>query len=138
MCFAPRWRTEEGQDTARDFRGTNFRSTGTGRPAWNPALLQVRSGRAPQGEGIAMSVNEESVFAAAMEKQDPQERAAFLDRACAGDPDLRKNVESLLSAYDAGQFLEAPAAAPAATVAEPIRERPGTVIGPYKLLEQIG
>jgi serine/threonine protein kinase/WD40 repeat protein len=85
-----------------------------------------------------MNVNEESVFAAALEKQDPQEQAAFLDRACAGDPDLRKNVESLLSAYDAGQFLEAPAAAPAATVDEPIHEGPGTIIGPYKLLEQIG
>src|SRR5262245_28637422 len=31
----------------------------------------------------------------------PGERAAFLDRACAGDPGLRAEVESLL-AHDAG------------------------------------
>ena len=86
-----------------------------------------------------MSVNEESVFAEALQIQDAQERAAFLERACAGDPALRQNVESLVSAYDAGRFLEAPAAAPAATVEEPAAfERPGTVIGPYKLLQQLG
>src|SRR5207253_5004338 len=38
----------------------------------------------------------------------------------------------------AGSFLESPAAAPAATLDEPIREGTGTVIGPYKLLQQIG
>jgi serine/threonine protein kinase/tetratricopeptide (TPR) repeat protein len=82
--------------------------------------------------------NEESVFAEALEIDDLQERAAFLDRACAANPALRKNVQSLLSAYSAGQFLELPAPALAATTDEPISERPGTVIGPYKLLEQIG
>jgi serine/threonine protein kinase len=35
--------------------------------------------------------------------------------------------------------LQEPSAGPAATIDEPeITERPGTVIGPYKLLEQIG
>jgi tetratricopeptide (TPR) repeat protein len=82
-----------------------------------------------------MNLNEESLFAEALEMKDPRERAAFLDRACADDPGLRKNVASLLSAYDAGQFLEAPAA----TIAEqPVSEGPGRVIGPYKLLQMIG
>jgi serine/threonine protein kinase/WD40 repeat protein len=85
-----------------------------------------------------MSGNEESIFAEALGKQDPQERAAYMDRACAGNPRLRKNVESLLSAYDAGRFLESPAPALLATVDDPLTERPGTVIGAYKLLEQIG
>jgi tetratricopeptide (TPR) repeat protein/serine/threonine protein kinase len=81
-----------------------------------------------------MNATEESLFADALEKP-PQERAAFLDAACAADPVLRKNVESLLSAYDAGQFLEHPAA----TAAQPASaEQPGTVIGPYKLLQEIG
>src|SRR5262245_14343919 len=84
-----------------------------------------------------MVKNEESVFEEALGRQDPHERAAYLDRACAGNPGLRKNVESLLSAYDEGQFLESPAA-PVATTDEPLGEGPGTVIGPYKLLEQIG
>jgi tetratricopeptide (TPR) repeat protein len=83
-------------------------------------------------------VNEESVFAEALEIEDLQQRAAFLDRACAGNPALRRNVQSLLSAYGAGQFLEPPTPGPAATTDEPIRERPGTVVGPYKLMEQIG
>ena len=56
-----------------------------------------------------MNVNEESVFAEAQGIQDPQERAAFLERACVDNAGLRQSVESLLSAYDAGQFLELPA-----------------------------
>src|SRR5262249_38673828 len=37
-----------------------------------------------------------------------------------------------------GSFLQSPAAALIATADEPITERPGTVIGAYKLMEQIG
>jgi tetratricopeptide (TPR) repeat protein len=48
-------------------------------------------------------------------------------------------VEALLKAYqEAGSFLEAPAPHLAATTNEPIREGLGTVIGLYKLLEQVG
>jgi serine/threonine protein kinase len=50
-------------------------------------------------------------------------------------------VEALLNVNDrAGSFLEppAPVAPLIATVDEPITERPGTLIGPYKLMEQIG
>ena len=86
-----------------------------------------------------MSVNEQSVFAEALEIQDPETLAAFLDRVCAGNPELRKNVESLLSAYSAGEFLEAPALVAVSSIdTSAFTERPGTVIGPYKLLEQIG
>src|SRR5262249_4064698 len=49
-------------------------------------------------------------------------------------------LEELLQAHrEASGFLQDPSASPVATVAE-VRasERPGTVIGPYKLLEQIG
>ena len=38
-----------------------------------------------------------------------QERAAFLDRVCAGDENLRRKVEALLRAHDrVGNFLEEP------------------------------
>jgi hypothetical protein len=38
-----------------------------------------------------------------------QERAAFLDRVCLGDANLRDKVEALLRAYDRlGKFLEEP------------------------------
>jgi len=69
-------------------------------------------------------------------------RAAFLDRACAGDAGLREKVEELLRADDlAGDFLESgPGSADGTPDIEsaPISEAPGTRIGPYKLLEQIG
>ncbi|MFL5339741.1 MAG: protein kinase domain-containing protein [Gemmataceae bacterium] len=81
----------------------------------------------------------EVIFFAALEKGVPEERAAYLDAACAGDADLRRRVEKMLAAQaQAGSFLEQPALAPGATVDSPLTERPGTVIGPYKLLQQIG
>ena len=72
-------------------------------------------------------MTEETMFAAALEKQNPAERSAFLDEACADDPALRQRVEALLQAHEkAGDFLERPAveqmaggAAPALTGAEP-------------------
>ena len=67
------------------------------------------------------------------------ERDAYLDGACGGDTELRQRVEELLQARSrAENFLESLAPHTGATVEELIGERPGTVIGPYKLLEQIG
>jgi eukaryotic-like serine/threonine-protein kinase len=82
---------------------------------------------------------EEAVFEAALPLPADQ-RAALLDEACAGDADLRRRVEVLLSAFErAGGFMKQ-AAPPARTV--PFRplpsEKPGDRIGRYKLLEQIG
>src|SRR6185436_16102155 len=52
---------------------------------------------------------------------------------------LQQRVELLLKAHsDPGSFLKAPPAVPGATVDESQQERPGTVIGSYKLIEQIG
>jgi WD40 repeat protein/serine/threonine protein kinase len=58
----------------------------------------------------------------------------------AGDDDeVRHRVELLLAAHrQGGSFLASPAAPLGITADDPITERPGTVIGPYKLLEQIG
>jgi serine/threonine protein kinase len=82
----------------------------------------------------------DTVFAQAIEIACPQARARFLEQACASDPTLRREVEKLVHDYfRAGTFLERPAAQLLATTQEPpITEAPGTVIGPYKLLEQIG
>src|SRR5262245_32154476 len=82
----------------------------------------------------------EAVFFEALEKATPQERAAYLDAACAGDADLRRRVEKMLAAQaQADSFLEQPAPGAAETVDEhPVREGPGTSIGPYKLVEPIG
>ncbi len=89
----------------------------------------------------------EAVFASAL-GQAPPGRAAFLDRACAGDTPLRRRVEALLQAHDrAGSFLEKPAPAgtaeaPTAGPADvlPPEPVPGTrvrYVGDYELLEEI-
>jgi serine/threonine protein kinase len=82
-------------------------------------------------------MNEQTLFAEALERTDPEERAAFLDQACRGDAALRLRIERLLAQHEhAGNFLEAPPQVP--TTDEPGPQGPGTVIGKYKLLEQIG
>jgi serine/threonine protein kinase/WD40 repeat protein len=83
-------------------------------------------------------MNEESIFAEALGKTD-RDRAAFLDQHCRDDVELRQRLEALLRAHDhPDPFLDAPDPI-AETMAEaPESERLGTVIGPYKLLEQIG
>jgi serine/threonine protein kinase/tetratricopeptide (TPR) repeat protein len=84
-------------------------------------------------------MREQSVFIEALEKESPGERAAFLDQACADDPALRQRVERLLQRHqETGRFLDRAAARSAAGGSESIKGGPGTVIGPYKLLEQIG
>jgi tetratricopeptide (TPR) repeat protein/serine/threonine protein kinase len=79
----------------------------------------------------------EAIFFAALEKDSAPERAAYLDQACAGDADLRRRVEKMLTAQSkAGSFLEDPHIG--GTIDEPVPEKAGTVIGPYKLIEEIG
>jgi tetratricopeptide (TPR) repeat protein/serine/threonine protein kinase len=84
-------------------------------------------------------MSERDLFIAALQIAPPQERSAWLDRECGGDAALRQRIDVLLQAFDkAGSLLESPVAATGPAIGEPITERPGTVIGPYKLLEQIG
>jgi eukaryotic-like serine/threonine-protein kinase len=82
-----------------------------------------------------------SIFDAAVELETPVQRAAYLDAACGADQQLRAEVEQLLQ-HDgaAGSFLHRPAAPGLiVTVEAPaVTERPSAVIGPYKLLQQIG
>jgi serine/threonine protein kinase len=103
-----------------------------------------------------------AIFDEALEIASPVERAAYLDRACAGVPELRQKVEQLLKAFsDAGGFLKlaaeeqdfftTTASPPGIALAEadpdqqvdqaqakPARERPGSRLGRYKLLQKIG
>jgi eukaryotic-like serine/threonine-protein kinase len=56
-------------------------------------------------------MGERAIFFEAMEKDDRAERAAFLEEACAGDPELRRRIEALLKSHaTAGDFLDIPAA----------------------------
>ena len=104
-------------------------------------------------------MNESQVFANAVKLAAPDERAAYLDEACAGNPGLRADVEALLRAHAADNgFLEQPVSSLGETVDEPASlrvtpggspgegptkpgdaEQPGVLIaGRYKLLQQIG
>jgi serine/threonine protein kinase/tetratricopeptide (TPR) repeat protein len=81
----------------------------------------------------------ESILAAAVEMSSEAQRRQFVAQACAGDAELQRRVEALIdNHFLAGSFLESPAPSPAATVDMPIGAGPGTVIGLYRLLEQIG
>jgi serine/threonine protein kinase/tetratricopeptide (TPR) repeat protein len=83
-------------------------------------------------------VTERSIFLAALEIDDPRERAAYLDTACNGNADLRRGVEALLAADGrSGSFMSGPAAGEPTAVHTPA-EGPGSRVGPYKLLQQIG
>jgi WD40 repeat protein/serine/threonine protein kinase len=85
---------------------------------------------------MATDHREEALFAAALEKRTPAERAAYLEGACGDDHALRARIESLLAAHDASvDVLDAP---PLTTGYTSLTEGPGTIIGPYKLLQQIG
>jgi eukaryotic-like serine/threonine-protein kinase len=86
------------------------------------------------------SKRELDVFTEALELP-VAERAAFLNRACAGNEGLRHKVEALLKVHErTGDFLEH---APTGSVVEAMREvpvakKPEDQIGRYKLLQQIG
>ncbi len=135
-------------------------------------------------------MTEETIFTEALQKPDPAGRSAYLDATCGGDAALRRRVEALLAAHEAGgSFLEPPFDAVAAiaggwvappgaagsdpapderlavtspdpaaghghgsgpmetetrdtlagpALSEPGTEGPGAIIGPYRLLHQIG
>ncbi len=84
--------------------------------------------------------NIESILASAVEISAIEERQRYVEHCCGGDESLRARVQELIeNHFRAGSFLESPAAGFAATIDLVITpETPGTVIGPYKLLQQIG
>src|SRR3954464_10853409 len=100
--------------------------------AWNPRANQI--------------------YLEAIELDSPARRHALIEEACGEDDALRAEVESLIAAAErAGKFLESPATGGEPPVApqlvEPLQrqqavggappplERPGAVVGRYRLLE---
>ncbi|MCP4450071.1 MAG: protein kinase, partial [Planctomycetes bacterium] len=75
-----------------------------------------------------------------LEQPTAQDRAAYMDKVCQNNPGLRTELESLLRAHEqAGSFLEVDSESASVTMDQaPLTLTPGTVIGPYKLLEKIG
>ncbi|HZU35202.1 MAG TPA: hypothetical protein VFA18_04815, partial [Gemmataceae bacterium] len=86
----------------------------------------------------------ETILAQAVEIAEPAQRRAFVEQACNGHGTLQRRVEQLIANhFQAGSFLERPAAAigvgeTAGWERNESTHAPGMMIGPYKLLEQIG
>ena len=80
-----------------------------------------------------------AVFCEALDQDSPQALAAYLDAACGKDATLRAQVEALAASPSRSGWLSGrPRRGRAETIGQPVTERPGTLIGPYKLLQQIG
>ena len=76
--------------------------------------------------------DEESIFAAAIEIEVPAEREAYVLGECRDNVPLHDRLQALLKSHDKERtFLKPPSR-------DDVVEKPGTVIGPYKLLQQIG
>ncbi|MEZ6129645.1 MAG: serine/threonine-protein kinase [Planctomycetaceae bacterium] len=93
--------------------------------------------------------SEQSIFFEALELGSAEARARFLDSACRDDVRLRASVEELLRAHDLpDNVLDQPVAVLPPDKDEAFRttilngdgitEEAGMVIGPYRLMEQIG
>jgi serine/threonine-protein kinase len=85
--------------------------------------------------------NIDELFWEAVQRTPGEERDAYLAGACGDDQALRQRVERLLQVQpNVEGFLERPFPGPSQlpTVDARPSEEPGTVIGPYKLLAQIG
>jgi serine/threonine protein kinase len=81
----------------------------------------------------------QSIFLSAIEEHEPEQWPVFLALACADDGDLRTQVERLLRAHaKLGTFHEKSVGNIALTIDQPVAERLGTQIGPYKLHQEIG
>lgn len=92
---------------------------------------------------------EREIFLEALDRTDPDERAAYLDAACARKPDLRKAVEELLLHQEEDSFMASPVIPRLSSnsaleehqdtsTQTNICERPGDQIGHYRLLQMIG
>ncbi len=82
----------------------------------------------------------DAIFKSALEVP-AGERAAFVERACGGDEELRREVESLV-AHDHSGFLDEPLAEEAARVlaaaGERARSLAGEMVGPYRVVSRLG
>ena len=84
-------------------------------------------------------MNEQEIFVAAIQITEVSQREAYLNEECGNDAELRSRVEALLQAhYRAADFLESPPPGLDATATKPVGESIGTVIGSYRLLQQLG
>src|SRR5262245_6347999 len=104
---------------------------------------QSPSRRCPMAAPAARA---KSLFLAAADLADPAARAAYLERECGGDAELRARVEALLRANDAAPLPAAEGATVDSAPGQPETEghadptaRVGAILaGKYKLVGRVG
>jgi len=79
----------------------------------------------------------QSLFLEALELP-PDERVRFLDHACAGDAELRREVESLLAYDSSGEQIGEAVEGTAQSLFESVSIKPGIKVGDYDVLKLIG
>jgi eukaryotic-like serine/threonine-protein kinase len=85
------------------------------------------------------TLDEAAIFNAARHILVAEPRAEFLREACGDDLGMRARVEALLRVHERElTFLESPALKARTLPATVVSEGPGSLVGPYKLLERIG
>src|SRR5438552_2334396 len=70
-----------------------------------------------------------------------EQRATILDRECVGNVELRRRVEAMIAGAQDLRLLNAPTVHEPQSMAPSMAasvEKPGTRIGPYKLLQLLG
>jgi len=78
----------------------------------------------------------QDIFHTASAIPEPAVRQVYLDETCGADSELRRQVDALLFSHEnAGKFLDRSIVPPPV---ESLTEAAGTIIGKYKLLQQIG
>ena len=79
--------------------------------------------------------SEKAIFLDALDIDVPSRRAAFVERACGGDRGLLASVLELLREHDSEAN---PIDTPIVSHQNVPSYQPGTMIGPYRILEQVG
>ena len=82
----------------------------------------------------------ESIFHEALERTTPQERSTYLAGACGHDEGLLNRIQDLIAAHEASTAIlpSVPQTEVLSPQGRPLAEQAGSMIGRYKLLEQIG
>src|SRR5262249_21791279 len=84
-------------------------------------------------------LDEKAIFNAARQLGSEDARRAYIGQACGEDGVVRARIEALVRVFEEDEgFLQSLPREFHAALDNPIREGPGTVIGPYELVEQLG
>jgi serine/threonine protein kinase/tetratricopeptide (TPR) repeat protein len=85
------------------------------------------------------NLDEAAIFDDARQIEAPDARRLYIQEACGEDRALRERVEALLRVHEEEHsFLQTPTERERVTIEGLGGESPGTQVGPYQLLEQIG